>query len=520
MNRRLRFAAVAAAFGIGLAIAGAAGFASASPGWVRVGAAGANVRTIAVDPTAPANVYAAARNDGIWLSRDGGTTWDRSNGGLDFIAAWSVSVDPSQSHVVWAATEVGGVYRSVNGGRTWRHTHGGLADSLNDYKIAIPPVPSSTELLRPLVTSPGETEGPRAGMFQDLDPDKANRGGMWGYVFDQCASDQEALRTAEKCAERADWPPGGYDFRDPDVDATTSGDQPGPPYPRTLVRYQFSSDVVAIPGGALMTAFRGSNNRLAGGFFSTGDGGQTWNMALRNAEGERLVFQQVRPGQPAANLWRVRVAPSDPKIVYLAGTGGVWRSSDAGTSWPSAPTSHGGTVPHSVDGDVSADTRALAVDPLSSDVVYAGTWGAGVRVSRDGGQSWADSSSGLPDGSGIWSLAFDPSDHKRMVAAVYWHGVYESRDAGAMWTPLNDGFDGGTRQQVYTATISQNGTMFAGTIDGIWKMSASSRAAVRGTRTARKPLAQTGLSDVALVVGGLVLLGAAVGVAVVSLRKR
>lgn len=495
---RRRFAAMAGAFGVLALVAGGSGLAAAAPRWTYAGAADANVRGFAFDPKEPKTVYAAARNDGVWISRDAGATWAASNRGLDFIAVWSLAVDPTSPNIVWAATEVGGAYRSTDFGRSWRHTHAGATDTRQDYALTIPALPSSTELLRP-------SGGP---IFRDLAPDKANRGGMWGYVIDQCVSDQEQSRMPEKCAERADWPPGGYNYRDADVDAAISGNQPGVPFPRQLVRFQFSSDIVAFPGGAMLTAFRGSGNRLGGGTFVTRNGGATWSMALRDGDGNRLA--SFGAGGSAANIWRVRVAPSNSKIVYLAGTGGVWRSSDGGKTWPSAPASHGGTIPHSIRGQIGADTRGLAVDPKTADVAYAGTWGAGVRVSRDGGGSWSDSSAGLPGRSGIWSLSFDPLDSKHMYAAVYRHGAYESRDAGASWTPLNDGFDPDTRSQVYAIERARDGTLYAGTINGVWKLAAP--ASVKGARKTR-PLAHTGVSDVALIVGGAVLVAVAVGIA-------
>lgn len=527
-RRPSRIAAALTAAGLaclaGAATAATGAGAASSAAWTFAGAPRADVRSIAVDPKDPGTVYAAARDDGVWISRDAGHTWDASNKGLDHIAAWAVSVDASKTNVVWLATEVGGAYRSVNHGRTWKQETSGATDTLADYDLRIPPVESSTELLLPLLSTADVVVGSRdrnqGHLLQDLDPDKANRGGVWGYVIDQCMAESKQPTAPGGCAVRADWPPEGFDYRDPDVDPDRPGDQPGAPYPRTLIHFQFASDIVAVPGGALMTAFRGSGNRLGGGFFTTSDDGRTWTMALRDAGGNRLV-EQNRAANIGANLWRVRAAPSDPKVVYLGGTGGVWRSADGGVTWRGdGPAGHGGTVA-SVDGGFEADTRGLVVDPRDPDLVYAGTWGAGVRVSSDGGQTWEDSSSGLPEESGVWSLSFDPLDPKRMLAAVYWYGVFESRDAGASWRAVNAGFDADGLRQVYTVVASPDGTLYAGTIDGVWRLGGP---AVRGTKTKRpaeRPLPATGLRDTALFAAGLALLGAAalIGRRARSLRR-
>jgi hypothetical protein len=234
-------------------------------------------------------------------------------------------------------------------------------------------------------------------------------------------------------------------------------------------------------------------------------------MALRGSEGQYLV-EQNRAVNTRGNIWRVRAAPSDPKVIYLASTAGIWRSRDGGATWADdAPTGHGGGV-DSVDGGFMPDSRGLAVDPNNADVVYVGTWGAGVRVSRDGGATWEDSSAGLPEQSGVWSLSFDPRNPKRMLAAVFWYGAFESLDAGASWKPLNGGLDADSARQVYDVVAASDGTLYAGTINGVWRLGGP---AVKGAKTAKPkapgkpPLPATGLGDTALLLIGVALLVAA-----------
>lgn len=221
-----------ATLGLALLLASSTSARAAEDRWSLVGAKGANVRGIAIDPNNQRNVYAAARNDGVWRSTNRGETWVQSNNGLEFIAAWSVSVDLG-SKVVWAITEIGGAYRSKDRGRSWSHTHSGVTDSVDDYSITVPTQISSN-----------------LGDWKDNHPEKANRGGMWGYPIDQCVSEQAQSGPGTRCAGRGDRPPGGFDLKDPDIDAVTSGNQPAPdPYPKTIFHFQFGSDIVAIPGG-------------------------------------------------------------------------------------------------------------------------------------------------------------------------------------------------------------------------------------------------------------------------------
>ncbi|MEO7804357.1 MAG: hypothetical protein ABIS18_08365 [Actinomycetota bacterium] len=469
--------------------------------WSAVGAKGANVRAIAIDPSNQNNVYAAARNDGVWRSTDRGHTWVQSNAGLDFIAAWSVSVDPSNPKIVWAVTEIGGAYRSSDGGRSWSHTHSGMTDSVDDYPIEVPSQ-ITTDL----------------GGWTDKDPSKANRGGMWGYPIDQCVSEQSQTGPGTRCAGRGDRPPGGYDLKDPDVDPVTTGDQPAPnPYPKVIFHFQFGSDIVAFAGGAIFTGFRAANNSFAGGSFITNNAGSTWEMNLRSADGKPKAGQNK--GRSSANIWRVRVATTDANRMYLASTAGVWRSIDGGKTWAGdAPVAVGAASPNPVSSVVGSffgaggvEVRGLAVDQTNPDIVYAGTWSDGIHRSVDGAKTFTKTSTGLPEGAGIWDIAVSPINPKNLFAAVYYGGVYQSSDSGQTWSPLNAGFDEDTQRQVYSVAIDKGGSpqnLYAGTINGLWSISSSNFG--------KSPaLASTG-TNVWMRVAGVVLLG--VGLVIGKMR--
>ena len=427
---------------------------AADSSWSRVGAVGGNVRSIAIDPSDQRRVYAAARNEGIYRSGDRGSTWELSDAGLDFISAWGVDVDPSNPNVVWAATEMGGAYRSTDQGKTWRHTHDGMSDALGDYALDDPTQNSSA------VDPP---------LWSNNAPDKVNRGGMWGYVIDQCISEKSG--TANKCSERFDWPIGGFDYRDPDIDpdpaVTTTASQP---YPKFLLHYQFGSSIAAFPGGAFMGAFRGSNNRLAGGLFRSSDAGATWGMQLRDSSGGRLF--EEGPSSENAHIWKVGIARSDASKVYAASGAGVWASDDGGSTW------RGNAPVRPAEIRMAAfsvsESRALAVDPKNADIVYAGVWGKGLYRSTNAGRDWTEINSGLPKGAGVWDIAINPLNSKDLFAAVWNSGVYESADSGVTWSQLNSGFDVDTSKQVYALAIDKGGSpqnLYAGTINGIWRIS-------------------------------------------------
>jgi photosystem II stability/assembly factor-like uncharacterized protein len=61
------------------------------------------------------SVYACITNEGLFVSRDGGSGWELVFSGN----VYSVAVDPNDPQVVYAGTEPVGLFRSRDGGRSW-----------------------------------------------------------------------------------------------------------------------------------------------------------------------------------------------------------------------------------------------------------------------------------------------------------------------------------------------------------------------------------------------------------------
>jgi photosystem II stability/assembly factor-like uncharacterized protein len=89
----------------------------------------------------------------------------------------------------------------------------------------------------------------------------------------------------------------------------------------------------------------------------------------------------------------------------------------------------------------SATINTLAVDPRDSEHVLAGTYGSGIYLSSDGGQTWTPANTGLGAGL-VASLAIDPQDPNIVYAGMaYQGGVYKSTDGGQTWQSVNTGID-------------------------------------------------------------------------------
>ncbi|MCC6131617.1 MAG: hypothetical protein IT186_16995, partial [Acidobacteria bacterium] len=117
--------------------------------------------------------------------------------------------------------------------------------------------------------------------------------------------------------------------------------------------------------------------------------------------------------------------------LYAATAGGIYKSTDAGSSWTFLGPSAFGT-----------NATIFQQSPSSPSTLAAGTWLGGVFISTDDGSSWTQraASAGILNGT-ITSLAFDPRSANTLFAGQF-RGVYKTADGGASWTLRNTGISG------------------------------------------------------------------------------
>ena len=118
--------------------------------------------------------------------------------------------------------------------------------------------------------------------------------------------------------------------------------------------------------------------------------------------------------------------------------GGLIISTNGGMSWQACD----GGLPKSDDERIGAYVISLAIDPLNSRVIYAGTggWvgqGHGVYKTVDGGDSWTSANRGILDYR-ITALAADPTDSQTIYAGSDKGEFFRSVDGSATWVDLTD----------------------------------------------------------------------------------
>lgn len=141
------------------------------------------------------------------------------------------------------------------------------------------------------------------------------------------------------------------------------------------------------------------------------------------------------------------VDPRDPNVIYLgAAQGGLWKSSDDGTSWTPL-----------TDDQPSLAVGAVTLAPQNPDIIYVGTgephasldsyYGAGILKSSDGGKTWQQLGAREFTGLGISAIIVHPSDANKVYVAssaavgavgprLPSQGVFQSTDGGQTWRGL------------------------------------------------------------------------------------
>jgi photosystem II stability/assembly factor-like uncharacterized protein len=183
------------------------------------------------------------------------------------------------------------------------------------------------------------------------------------------------------------------------------------------------------------------------GLFRSPDAGASWAY---------LGLQEVR------RIARVRVDPSNPSRIFVAGMGsqfstgpdrGLYRSENGGASWTKV-----------LFANDSTGVCDVAINPASPETVYCATWervrrptyrrvygpGCAIWRSADHGTTWTKLTNGLPapsDNVGRIGLAIAPSRPSRIYAQIVSGltgglnglGLYRSDDGGSSWSLRNGG---------------------------------------------------------------------------------
>ena len=182
-----------------------------------------------------------------------------------------------------------------------------------------------------------------------------------------------------------------------------------------------------------------------GGIFKTTDGGTTWSPIFDNQPYLAIGSITIDANNPNT-IW---VGTGDANISGLCYIGdGIYKSTDGGNTW----TNMGLNDQHVFS--------KIIIDPTNSNIIYAATMGQpfvrdnnrGLYKSIDGGTTW-NSILFVHDDAGIIDLVINPNNTQILYAASYnrirnnqerlMHGpqskIWKTTDGGTTWNPLTNG---------------------------------------------------------------------------------
>jgi photosystem II stability/assembly factor-like uncharacterized protein len=396
--------------------------------WPAVGPDGGDARSLAADPADSSHLYLGTANSWIYQSMDDGAHWTRlaQLGTGEDLVIDHIIVDERDPHTLYAGAWRldrfgGGVFVSHDSGATWSELTGMHGQSVR----ALAQAPSDSHIL---------VAGTISGVYRTED------GGQHWKEISPAGSGE--IREVQSIA---------IDPTDPDT--IYAGTWHLPWKTNDGGRHWFNikkgiitdSDVFSILiDPQLPTVLYAS---ACSGIYRSDNGG--------------LLFRKVQGIPTTARRTRsIKEDPQNRNVVYAGTTEGLYKTVNGGKSWNRL------TSPFVVINDI-------LINPSNPQRVLMATDQNGVLASNNGGKSFLPSNSGFSERV-VSSVLVDHQHPGTLYAGVVngksFGGVFVSHDNGRTWAQQSNGLGG---RDVFALAQSSNGTVYAGTNDGLYRWSPS-----------------------------------------------
>lgn len=199
------------------------------------------------------------------------------------------------------------------------------------------------------------------------------------------------------------------------------------------------------------------------GVYKSLDGGKTFkNMGLKTSE----------------HIGKIIVHPTDENIVWVAAYGPVWSSGGERGVYKS--TDGGETWTKTLEISENTGVAEIAIDPENPEILYASAhqrrrreWTyigggpeSGLYKSTDGGQTWKEINTGLPEGEmGRIGIAVSPVDPNYVYAIVEGRddkgGFFRSTNKGESWSKMSGYNTSGNYYQEIVCDLTDRDKVFS-----------------------------------------------------------
>ena len=365
----------------------------------------------------------------------------------------NIAISPTDPKVMYLAIEVNALsmYKSIDGGRSWTLVHSG--DHAKD--VAVHPLDPEIVFYSD-VENLWRTSG---GQFEKvLQHQYGHRPGSTSLSTIAIAPGNPSIVYTAVQGSTSTGEVRGHLFKSEDGgESFAQLNSPGLP---TRV------NVLLVDPQDESRLFAGSNN----GIYLSTDSGASFSLVtsaqdvadLHSIDGETLfaattdgilhstnggvTWRKQTQGLPSPITLRVRVASSEPRIVWATTIDGVARSTDGGSTWEDASGApKAGGLP-------ARNLQALAVHPQNPNSAFVATetflfsvrseqlfrsgqyYSQGIYRTQDGGETWIRSDNGIVEYY-LEDVTAHPSRPFEVWAAQQRsRGYYRSRDTGQSWS--------------------------------------------------------------------------------------
>lgn len=475
---------------------------AAQPEWKCIGPGniGGRIKSLAIHPTNPNLVYAAAAAGGIWKTTNGGTSWKPIFDFENAIAFGSISLDKNNPETLYAGTGEAvmgggqvylgtGMYKSTDAGESWFQI--GLTQCGAFSKVYVHPKNSDIVVAGAVIRSGGFYLSKNAGMTWEkllegnisditINPNDENEyfiavsgdgiystqnmGANWArrtsgislaggigrisvsmsksnpnVLYSLVESGTQGVAVIYKTANKgATWQQSLYDnYSNDDYRSFFRGQG----FYDNFIEVHLTDENIAVAGG--IDIWRTSN-------------GSSWTNITRGYQGGSVHVDQH------CGLF----APSNPSILYIGNDGGIYKSGNAGVSFTAVnnglyitqfyamaidvtkkSTNYGGTQDNGVVGGNSANWNDLAggdgftciVDRTDPNMIYSELYyGRIIKIDISSNPPNVDYAvNGIPESdTGAWHSPFIYSVDSPTLFYTARHGIYFSDNRCNSWNEL------------------------------------------------------------------------------------
>lgn len=462
------------------------------------------VRGMDIHPTNPNIVYIGAAAGGIWKTTDGGASWTDKSGDLNLLTFGAIAIDPSNTEIIYAGTgetrwlfntvtfEGDGLYKSTNGGNNWTRIINGFGSQTQFSDIQVSPS-NSNVILASIGTGNYNNPGvSNQGVWRSSDA-----GVTWTRVINLTGAFDVAFHPTDgnlAYSVIGNTEASGGFMVSTNAGVNWSQSNTGLPANTSRGRLQFeiskSNPSImyclvyhneAISATRTTCAYKSTDAgaswsqistgvNIAGSYDGTNVSDQgSYDLCLsisptnsnnvffgnveisKTTDGSNISFVRNPAGYSAgAGAWdcythvdihKIMYAPSDANIIYTCCDGGIYRSSNSGS-----------TFTHLNNGVNTIQFYRIASHPTNANILYGGAQDNGNFSTTDkGATSWAFETSG--DG---MECFVDYSNSNNVFMSTQFGSLSKSTDAGATWNNVVGSSSGTT---AWTAPYWQHPTV-------------------------------------------------------------